>query len=79
MNKPTIVASENGRQGIMVAIELLRNGGSALDAAEAACRVIEDDPEDMSVGYGGLPNLIGEVELDASIMDGRDLLDRTPL
>lgn len=57
----------------MVAMRLLHLGASALDAVEAACRVTEDDPEDHSVGYGGLPNVLGEVELDASIMEGRTL------
>ena len=68
-----IVASENGRRGAVAAMALLREGGSALDAVETACRVVEDDPEEQSVGYGGLPNLLGQVELDASIMDGRTL------
>ncbi len=67
---PMIVSSENGRFGAMAAMELLTKGGSALDAVEIACRVVEDDPEDHSVGYSGLPNALGEVELDASIMDG---------
>jgi beta-aspartyl-peptidase (threonine type) len=58
---------------MLAAMELLRLGGHALDAVELACRVTEDDPRDMSVGYGGLPNVAGEVELDASIMDGRTL------
>ena len=70
---PVIVASENGRRGAEAAMVLLREGGRALDAVEIACRVVEDDPEDHSVGYGGLPNVLGEVELDASIMDGRTL------
>jgi beta-aspartyl-peptidase (threonine type) len=70
---PVIVASENGRRGAEAAMELLRNGGHALDAVEIACRVVEADPEDHSVGYSGLPNVLGEVELDASIMDGRTL------
>lgn len=67
---PIIVASENGRFGALAAMDLLKSGGSALDAVELACRVVEDDPEDHSVGYSGLPNVLGEVELDASIMDG---------
>jgi len=70
---PVMVASENGRRGMMAAMALLRTGGSALDAVELASRIVEDDPEDHSVGYGGLPNVLGEVELDASIMDGRTL------
>ncbi len=70
---PVIVSSENGRRGAKAAMELLTNGGSALDAIELACRIVEDDPTDHSVGYGGLPNVLGEVELDASIMDGRTL------
>jgi L-asparaginase / beta-aspartyl-peptidase len=40
---------------------------------EAATRVVEANPDDHSVGYGGFPNLLGEVELDASIMDGTTL------
>lgn len=70
---PIIIASENGRQGSEAAMRLLRNGGSALDAVEIACRVVEDDPLEHSVGYSGLPNILGDVELDASIMDGRTL------
>jgi len=70
---PIIVASENGRKGILEAIKLLRQGGQALDAVEIASRIVEDDPAEQSVGYSGLPNLLGEVELDASIMDGRTL------
>ncbi|MDI9547480.1 MAG: isoaspartyl peptidase/L-asparaginase [Chloroflexota bacterium] len=70
---PVMAASENGRAGMVAAMALLRKGGRALDAVELACRVTEDDPNDHSVGYSGLPNVMGEVELDASIMDGRDL------
>jgi beta-aspartyl-peptidase (threonine type) len=70
---PVMVSSENGRAGMTAAMTLLRRGGRALDAVELACRITEDDPSDHSVGYGGLPNLLGEVELDASIMDGRAL------
>jgi beta-aspartyl-peptidase (threonine type) len=65
-----VVASTNGRVGIRDAVDALRRGGSALDAVEAGIRPVERNPDDHSVGYGGLPNLLGEVELDASIMDG---------
>ncbi len=68
-----VVASTNGKIGINAASEILRSGGTALDAVEAATRLVEANPEDHSVGYGGFPNLLGEVELDASIMDGQTL------
>jgi beta-aspartyl-peptidase (threonine type) len=68
-----VVASANGKVGIKAAMDVLRAGGSALDAVEVGCRVVEDNPQDHTVGTGGLPNLLGEVELDASIMDGRTL------
>ena len=53
------------------AFEVLQNGGSAIDAVEEGIRVVESDPDDHSVGYSGYPNIVGQVELDASIMDGR--------
>jgi beta-aspartyl-peptidase (threonine type) len=68
-----IVASSNGKVGISAAVEVLRNGGSAMDAVETGIRLVESNPQDDSVGLGGIPNLLGEVELDASIMDGRTL------
>jgi beta-aspartyl-peptidase (threonine type) len=68
-----VIASTNGDVGIGVAWEILDRGGTALDAVEAATRLVEDNPADHSVGYGGYPNLLGEVELDASIMDGTTL------
>lgn len=68
-----VVTSANGIVGIQAAIDILRQGGSALDAVEAATRLVEANPDDHTVGYGGYPNLLGEVELDASIMDGRTL------
>src|ERR687884_2062386 len=68
-----IIASSNGDVGIPAAWEILQGGGTALDAVEAATRLVEDNPADHSVGYNGYPNLLGEVELDASIMDGTTL------
>jgi len=68
-----VIASTNGSVGIGEAMRVLRAGGSALDAVEAGIRLVEDNPEDHTVGTSGLPNLLGEVELDASIMDGRTL------
>jgi beta-aspartyl-peptidase (threonine type) len=65
-----MVASERGEVGLPAGIALLRAGGSAMDAVEAAVRLAESNEDDHYVGVGGLPNLLGEVELDASIMDG---------
>ena len=65
-----IVASANGDVGIDAGMEVLRRGGSAIDAVEAASRVVEDNLKDHSVGTGGYPNSAGEVELDASLMEG---------
>jgi beta-aspartyl-peptidase (threonine type) len=59
--------------GLPKGMELLQKGYSALDAIEESIRIVEDNVDDWTVGLGGLPNLLGEVELDASIMDGRNL------
>ena len=68
-----ILASERGEIGLAAGMDLLRAGASAMDAVEAAMRVAEANEADHYVGVGGLPNLLGEVELDASIMDGATL------
>lgn len=68
-----LLASSNGDVGMEAAWQVLVEGGSALEAVEVGTRLVEDNPEDHSVGYGGYPNLLGEVELDASIMDGTSL------
>src|SRR3954447_25977260 len=73
MSEIIVVASSNGRVGIGDAMAVLRRGGSAIEAVEAGILPVESTPEDHSVGYAGLPNLLGEVELDASIMDGKTL------
>ncbi|MCY4020817.1 MAG: N(4)-(beta-N-acetylglucosaminyl)-L-asparaginase [Chloroflexi bacterium] len=68
-----IIASANGAVGIDAAMRVLKNGGSAIDAAEAGIRLVEADPGERSVGYNGYPNIVGQLELDASIMDGGTL------
>jgi len=65
-----MIASERGEVGLAAGIDLLRAGASAMDAVEAAIRLVESDEENHTVGVGGMPNLLGEVELDASVMDG---------
>lgn len=57
-------------EGLSSVIPVLMNGGTAGDALEEAIRQIEDFPLYQSVGYGGLPNEKGFVELDAAYMDG---------
>jgi beta-aspartyl-peptidase (threonine type) len=68
-----LVGSENASVGFADGMRVLRRGGAAMEAVEAAIRRVESNPADHSVGYGGLPNILGEVELDASLMDGRTL------
>ena len=70
MTAPVIVSSANGAKALPEAMRILRRRGSALDAVEAAARIVEADPTDTSVGRGGWPNILGTVEVDASIMDG---------
>ncbi len=62
-----------GQTAVKAAAELLRQGKAALDAAVAGAQAVEDDPSVHSVGYGGLPNAVGTVQLDACVMDGRTL------
>ena len=68
--KMCVVASGNGLRSVEKAMELLNQGQDPLDAVIAGVNIVEDDPNDMSVGYGGLPNEEGIVELDASVMHG---------
>jgi len=65
-----LVGSANALVGMSAGWEILVQGGSSLDAVEAVTRLVEDNPADHTVGYAGYPNILGEVELDASIMDG---------
>jgi len=76
--KPVVVASANGNRfkngGPVTCVEkafgLITQGGDVLDALIAGVNLVELDPEDTSVGYGGLPNADGVVQLDASCMHG---------
>lgn len=65
-----VIASVNGERACAKAMEILQAGGDTLDAVIAGVAINEDDPEDTTVGYGGLPNEEGIVELDASVMHG---------
>ncbi len=68
--RPLIISSANGLHALDKGMDILKKGGDTLEAVVAAVTVVEDDPNDDSVGYGGLPNEEGEVELDASVMHG---------
>jgi N4-(beta-N-acetylglucosaminyl)-L-asparaginase len=80
--RPVVIASANGvnvpktnvePRGVSCverAMQMLKSGGDTLEAVVAGVNIVEDDPDDTSVGYGGLPNEECEVELDASVMHG---------
>ncbi len=68
--KPVVISSANGLKATAKAMEMIQQGADALDAVIAGVNIVEDDPKDNSVGYGGLPNEDGVVELDASVMHG---------
>ena len=72
-NNPVIICSRDenwGRKVLKPGWDILSSKGSLLDAVEKSANITELDPEDTSVGYGGLPNERGVVQLDASIMYG---------
>lgn len=64
------ISSANGQQATRIAYDRMTAGEDTLKAVVAGVAVVEADPEDTSVGYGGLPNERGVVELDAAVMHG---------
>ncbi len=68
-----IVTSANGFEAAKVARQALIQGKDPLDAAIAGVNVAELNPDDVTVGFGGIPNEEGVVELDAAVMDGRTM------
>src|SRR2546426_5231531 len=77
-SKPVVVAAANGNKSkdadgltcVARAFKMITEGADVLDAVIAGVNIVELDPEDTSVGYGGLPNADGVVQLDASVMHG---------
>lgn len=67
---PVAISSANGIGAVEVAVNGMINAADPLDAAIAGVNLVEADPDDTSVGLGGLPNEAGVVELDASVMHG---------
>src|SRR5688572_11138923 len=76
--RPVVVASANGNQWkdaegltcVAKAFQMITAGADVLDAVVAGVNIVELDPEESGVGYGGLPNADGVVQLDASVMHG---------
>jgi N4-(beta-N-acetylglucosaminyl)-L-asparaginase len=68
--RPVVVGSSNGLKAAELALERMKAGTDPLDAVIAGANLVEDDPKDMSVGYGGIPNEEGVVQLDACVMHG---------
>ena len=71
--RPFMIGTHNAGAFLHTGAAILRDGGSAVDAVEATTRLVELNVEDTSVGVGGIPNLLGVQEMDASIMCGRTL------
>ncbi len=65
-----LLANEEGRPGIKVAVAELRAAKTGLDAIVRGVTAVEYSTDARSVGFGGWPNLLGEMEFDASVMDG---------
>lgn len=68
--KNVVISSGNGLRAVTKAMEMLKSGADTLDAVIAGVNILEEDPEVTTVGYGGLPNEDGVVQLDASVMHG---------
>ncbi len=70
LDGPVVIASANGLRATEKAALIVNSGGDTLDAVIAGVNIVEEDPDDTSVGYGGLPNEDGVVELDSCVMHG---------
>jgi N4-(beta-N-acetylglucosaminyl)-L-asparaginase len=68
--KNIVIASSNGKEACRKAMEMIQAGADTLDAVVAGVTTVELDPKQHGVGYAGLPNEEGVVELDASVMHG---------
>ncbi len=67
---PIAISSKNGLRAVAAAVAAVRRGADPLDAVIQGVGIVEADPEDVTVGYGGLPNEEGVVELDSCVMHG---------
>ena len=69
-SRPVVISSPNGLPANERAMAMIKDGSDPLDAVVAGVNIVEEDPNDHSVGYGGLPNEDGVVELDSCLMHG---------
>src|SRR5262249_37670615 len=70
---PIAISSANGLEAVRKAHAMIVAGSDPLDGVIAGVNIVEDDPNDVTVGYGGIPNEEGVVQLEASVMDGRTM------
>ena len=68
--RPVAISSGNGQPAVAQTIKALNEGADPCEAVVSGVTIVENDPDDMTVGYGGLPNERGIVQLDASVMHG---------
>jgi len=68
--RPVAVSSRNGLPATEKAVSVILAGGGTLEAVVAGVNIVEADPKDMTVGYGGLPNVLGVVQLDSQVYHG---------
>src|SRR5690349_19560717 len=64
------VGSANALEACQLAVKQVQAGADTLEAVINGITTVEDDPDELTVGYGGLPNEEGIVELDAAVMHG---------
>lgn len=67
---PVVIASANGMRSVERAYERISGGTDPLTATIDGVSLVEEDPDDITVGYGGIPNAEGTVQLEASVMNG---------
>ncbi|MEP6800516.1 MAG: N(4)-(beta-N-acetylglucosaminyl)-L-asparaginase [Acidobacteriota bacterium] len=72
-SRPVVISSANGLEAVRKAYQMISSGSDPLEAVISGVNIVEDDPNDVTVGYGGIPNEEGVVQLDASVMDGRTM------
>jgi N4-(beta-N-acetylglucosaminyl)-L-asparaginase len=68
--RPVSISSANGLAAVNKAMSVMAAGGDTLEAVVRGVNIVELDPADITVGYGGLPNALGVTQLDASVMHG---------